>query len=52
MNLCDSGHDEVCFDGRNCPFCAKMEEKDQEISELNSKIDTLQEQLAEAENRE
>jgi len=52
MNLCDSGHDEVCFDGRNCPFCAKIEDKDHEISELNAKIDTLQEQLAEAENRE
>ena len=52
MYICGDNHEEICHEGRNCPMCAKMEETDQEISELNSKIDTLQEQLAEAENRE
>lgn len=25
MELCDNGHDEVCFDGRECPACAAQE---------------------------
>jgi TolA-binding protein len=51
MNLCDSGHDEICHEGRQCPFCAKIEEKDQEISDLNMKIDDLRDALSEAQSQ-
>lgn len=40
MNLCSAGHDEVCFEGRNCPCCLLLDviaglEKDLE----NLKVD-------------
>jgi len=57
MNLCSSDHDEICFEGRSCPLCAKVEEMQETIRGLESKVDdlksendTLSEQLAEAEN--
>jgi hypothetical protein len=28
MRLCDSGHDEICFEGRKCPVCEKIDEID------------------------
>ena len=43
MNLCDHGHEEVCFEGRNCPVCEKIEE----IMELEKQIDDLKLQLEE-----
>ena len=41
MNLCSSGHDEICHEGRNCPVCVIISEKDAEIEELNGEIDEL-----------
>lgn len=43
MYLCDDGHEEVCYAGRNCPACEfKLEvEKTEEIA------DSLQEELDE-----
>ena len=52
MNLCSHHHEEICFDGRECPLCAAVEEKDEEITELNRQVkeliqerDDLQEQV-------
>ena len=45
MNLCDDGHEEVCFEGRNCPVCEKIEE----IRELEKQIDDLKLRLEEEE---
>ena len=42
MNLCDSGHDEICFDGYKCPLCAKIEEMSSEIDDLKVKVDELE----------
>lgn len=46
MNLCSNGHEEVCFEGRNCPLCDKMEE----ISNLEKEIEDLESELEEVKN--
>jgi hypothetical protein len=28
MNLCSEGHDEVCYEGRNCPVCDLKDQLD------------------------
>lgn len=38
MHLCDDGHGEVCYDGRDCPVCEKMEE----IKILEKKVEELE----------
>ena len=52
MNLCSHNHEEVAFEGHNCPFCATIEEhestlsdKDSTISDLQSANDSLQTEL-------
>jgi len=44
MNLCSDGHDEVCYEGRNCPACEALE--DLRI-ELQDKIGELEGQIRE-----
>jgi transcription initiation factor IIE alpha subunit len=47
MELCDDGHDEVCYESRNCPVCQKIEEIDKlkdTISELEDEIERLNEE--------
>ena len=39
MNLCEDGHEEVCFEGKNCPACELDEELREEIEIKNEKID-------------
>lgn len=41
MNLCDYGHEEVCFEGRICPVCEKMDE----IKELKNQLDALEQEI-------
>lgn len=31
MNLCSSGHEEICFEGHTCPFCVSIKELNKEI---------------------
>lgn len=41
MNLCDSGHDEIVYDGRKCPFCEEIERSvrlEEEIADLKEQI--------------
>jgi ubiquinone biosynthesis protein UbiJ len=48
MNLCDSGHDEVCYSSRSCPVCAKIDdikELQDEIEDLKKDIERLEEDL-------
>lgn len=53
LELCDSGHDEVCFGyGSDCPVCAVQEELDdneyeyeQKLKELEEEIDDLKDEL-------
>lgn len=37
MNLCNNDHDEVCYEGRNCPACSL----NHEIGRLEAKVDEL-----------
>ena len=42
MTLCDDGHEEVCYEGRNCPVCEKMDEirdREKEIDALKIELD-------------
>lgn len=41
MNLCSDKHDEVCYDGGDCPVCGKLKE----ISDLEDKIYDLNETI-------
>jgi hypothetical protein len=50
MELCSDGHDEICFDGRQCPCCEIIKEKDGEIEVLESDNDDLKQQVRDAQN--
>lgn len=52
MNLCADGHDEICYEGRTCPMCNLISEKDDKISSLESKINELQNVIDEASENE
>ncbi len=43
MNLCDDKHEEICFEGRDCPMCILINEKDNEIRDLQKEIKELEE---------
>lgn len=50
MNLCSSGHDEVCYEGRDCPVCESMgdcEDRDKDINTLQDEIDSLKQEVDE-----
>jgi hypothetical protein len=42
LALCEDGHDEVCYDARNCPVCEELKK----ISDLEDKIYDLNEEIA------
>lgn len=35
MNLCNSNHDEICFERRNCPLCQLIDSHAEEITKLD-----------------
>ena len=41
MQLCDDWHEEVCYEGRKCPVCKLIEEKDAIIGKCEAKIEQL-----------
>jgi len=45
MEICSSGHDEICYDTRHCPACVEIDEKNSEIEDLKSEIENLKNQL-------
>ena len=51
MNLCSEGHDEVCYDGRDCPACLMYAEDAKIIDARDEEIDDLKAQILELENR-
>jgi peptidoglycan hydrolase CwlO-like protein len=61
MNLCSSGHDEVCYEGRSCPVCEVNDnlsdkEKDLEAEKentkrLENKVDELEGKVSELESQ-
>lgn len=45
MNLCDAKHQEVCFEGRECPLCEAREEiadLKREVQSLEQKVENLE----------
>ena len=45
MNLCSDGHDEVCYEGRNCPVCIEIDNSrglEKQIENLEEKISSLE----------
>lgn len=42
MELCSDGHDEVCYETRNCPACDIEVEKDKVIKDLENQVTDLQ----------
>ena len=43
VTLCDDGHDEVCYEGRNCPCCALRAELNETIETYNHRLTALEE---------
>jgi len=46
MELCSKHHEEVCFEGRNCPCCEAMSELEKKISELENELNDAKEEIA------
>lgn len=46
MNLCDKQHAEVCYTGRDCPACEKIDEANEKIGDLERKVSALQDEIA------
>lgn len=49
MNLCNDGHEEVCYEGRECPVCDITNHKNREIEDLEHKIAELEHSVSELE---
>lgn len=48
MEICDHNHEEVCFEGKNCPVCPLVEENEdlkEEIRHLKKEIEDLKKEL-------
>lgn len=51
MNLCDDGHDEVCYESKRCPVCVEMvkiSEIDVKLQDMCDEVERLTEELEEA----
>ncbi len=44
MTTCSEGHAEICYEGKECPFCEAIESYETQIGSLEQEIDDLQEQ--------
>jgi len=38
MNLCSEKHDEVCFEGRDCPVCEMINDMEAEVEALKEEL--------------
>ena len=45
MDLCSDNHEEVCYEGRNCPVCEMRDEMQADINEQAKKIDSLNDEI-------
>ena len=55
MQICDDGHDEICFEGKDCPLCKatqQIEELEKDNERLQEDIDGLEEELEELKDNE
>lgn len=46
MELCSKSHDEICYEGRKCPFCDYMNKANNEMGDLRKEINDLQSELS------
>jgi len=46
MEMCEDGHDQVCYDSRNCPVCEEIKR----YSDLEDENYNLKEKIEELEN--
>jgi len=47
MNMCDNDHEDIVFDGRDCPLCKANEEIEDlkgDIIDLNEKLEISEEE--------
>jgi hypothetical protein len=42
MDLCNSGHDEICYEGRKCPMCDYIEDSETQDQEYEDRIKELE----------
>jgi hypothetical protein len=42
MNLCANKHEEICYEGRECPVCSLREEMQEDIDDLLNEIKDLE----------
>jgi prefoldin subunit 5 len=47
MDICDNGHDPIAFNTIECPMCKQFDELNVTIEELETNIETLQDELSE-----
>lgn len=47
MNLCNDGHDEICYEGRECPACELLKT----ISNQEDEIGNLKDEVKDLEGR-
>jgi hypothetical protein len=55
MNLCSDGHSELCYEGRFCPACEIMKDRDyfdEQIGVLEKEIQQLKDYITELEKGE
>lgn len=48
MNLCNDQHDEIVYEGRNCPLCAALDynkELDETVADLKNKLEAAESDL-------
>lgn len=48
MNLCGNKHEEICYEGRECPMCTLIETKDADILYLQRQVAELKIELEQA----
>ena len=49
MTVCEDGHDEIVYDGRNCPFFYYISKTKTELEDLNQQINENEKRISELE---
>lgn len=52
MDLCSEKHDEICYDGRVCPACDKIDDMQIEINDLKHELKEANDEVVRLENAE
>ena len=43
MNICDDNHEEVCYEGLDCPLCELINKFDHATEQLDAALGTIDE---------